>query len=120
MFYGFGNPAGAHWTARPISVMMGRTNQYSPMSLAMFGWTARCPVCTSANCRRSQSGWVRYLTRPVFLFPVRCRHCQTRFWRFTLSPPPVGRPQRKAQAHLPADPPSDEPAPHAAARPAHG
>ena len=60
----------------------------------MFARTIRCPVCGGSNCRRSQSGWVRHLTRLTFLFPLRCRHCETRFWRLTLAPPPFGRPRR--------------------------
>ncbi len=68
----------------------------------MWVWTLRCPVCTSAECRRSKSGWVRYLVRPLFVFPLRCRRCQTRFWRLTLSPPPFAKLKKPAV-------PSDQP-----------
>ncbi len=70
----------------------------------MIAWTIRCPVCTSPNCRRSQSGWLRHLTRPLFVFPLRCRHCQTRFWRLTLTPPPFGRPKKKESIAVPPHP----------------
>jgi hypothetical protein len=71
------------------------------MGFAMIAWTIRCPVCTSSNCRRSQSGWLRHLVRGLFIFPLRCRHCQTRFWRLTLSPPPFARPKKPVQTALP-------------------
>ena len=81
----------------------------------MIAWTIRCPVCSAANCRRSQSGWVRHLTRLAFLFPLRCRHCQRRFWRLTLTPPPFAR--RRGPA---APQESGESAALPATRPAHG
>jgi hypothetical protein len=92
----------------------------------MIAWTIRCPVCRAANCRRSQSGWVRHLTRLAFIFPLRCRHCQTRFWRLTLTPPPFARPKHRGPAALPghgsdvATHHADEPAGLPSTRPAHG
>jgi hypothetical protein len=70
----------------------------------MIAWTIRCPVCTNRHCRRSQSGWLRYLTRPFFVFPLRCRHCQTRFWRLTFYPPPPGRPKKRESGAVPPHP----------------
>ncbi len=54
----------------------------------MFAPTIRCPVCGGRSLARSRSGWVRHLTRLLFVFPLRCRNCLTRFWRLTLAPPP--------------------------------
>ncbi|HET6575734.1 MAG TPA: hypothetical protein VFG68_19190 [Fimbriiglobus sp.] len=48
---------------------------------------------------------MRHLTRLAFFFPLRCRHCQIRFWRLTLSPPPFARPRRRGPVH--SDPGSD-------------
>jgi DNA-directed RNA polymerase subunit RPC12/RpoP len=57
----------------------------------MVGFEFRCPRCSSARLWRSGSGWLRHLTRLVLLYPLRCDHCQKRFWRFAWNPPPAGR-----------------------------
>ncbi len=57
----------------------------------MIAWSIRCPVCGSRAFARSHAGWVGYLVRPLFVFPLRCRHCLTRFWRLTLAPPTFPR-----------------------------
>ena len=88
----------------------------------MIAWTNRCPVCTSPHVRRSQTGWVRHLTRLLFIFPIRCRHCQTRYWRLTLVPPPFSRPRLRrepAAVPVPAGVASGDSG-ESAALPAHG
>jgi hypothetical protein len=50
----------------------------------MFGLRTPCPKCFGHTFRTSKSGWLRYLTRLVFLRPFRCTHCQSRVWRFAL------------------------------------
>lgn len=62
----------------------------------------RCPRCDGDELRRSRSTWLRWPARLVFLHPIRCCDCQTRFWRFTLYPPkpgPVKRAGKKSGSH---------------------
>jgi hypothetical protein len=64
---------------------------------------------------------VRHLARLASVFPLRCRHCETRFWRLTFAPPPVARPRRRGAFPVGRD--SDVVPGHAdesSALPAHG
>ena len=60
----------------------------------MFGFDGRCPRCGGATLWQSASGWLRFPARVAFLYPLRCDHCQKRFWRFVYSPPPTARRRR--------------------------
>ena len=53
----------------------------------MFGFDGRCPRCGGSRLWQSSSGWLRLPAQLVFLYPLRCDHCQSRFWRFLWSPP---------------------------------
>ena len=48
----------------------------------MFGFDGRCPRCGGSRLWQSSRGWLKFPARVVFLYPLRCDHCQTRFWRF--------------------------------------
>lgn len=46
-----------------------------------------CPGCGSCDLRLSQRTASKFLTRLLFLHPVRCLACGRRFWRFGFRPP---------------------------------
>jgi hypothetical protein len=76
----------------------------------MIGFQIRCPKCTSTDCRRSRSGWVRYLTRLLLVHPLRCRRCEARFWRFApLTPAPRVRKRKPAVVAAPHPEPAVAP-----------
>ena len=54
-----------------------------------------CPHCGYDHfwLRR---GWVRHLARWLRLWPLRCRACYARVWRFSLYPPLSAAPMRAA------------------------
>jgi predicted Zn-ribbon and HTH transcriptional regulator len=41
-----------------------------------------CPTCGSHYIRESRRGVLRYLTRLIWLRPLRCHTCGYRYWRF--------------------------------------
>ena len=62
---------------------------------AMFGRPKYCPTCSGSEFRASHSGVLRRLTAFILLHPFRCKHCEKRVWRFTLS----AETQKKAAYH---------------------
>jgi hypothetical protein len=70
----------------------------------MFGFDGRCPRCSGARLWQSSRGLLRYPARMVMLYPLRCDHCQKRFWRFVWNPPPTVTRRRRSGSAVPVKP----------------
>jgi hypothetical protein len=70
----------------------------------MFGFDSHCPRCSGSRLWQSSSGWLRFPARVFFLYPLRCDHCQKRFWRFLWNPPPTAVKRMRTRVKPAGDP----------------